>query len=554
MSKRQCWMVRNLNPDGGGNVLADQSLVVRRTAAIGDVIAATVVADRLIQLGFDVTFQAHPATHCCLRRMPQLYAIQEPQGHAHVMLDGAYEHDGGRRHKHFSQMFFERATEQLRPRGIEIGLPLNVKPKMNVPKNDREGAKNLFAKYERPWTFVCPRSDHYAARQVPDHIWSSAAGKIIGTKFWIGRHPAPAGFVDLACRHLDNVITYLTAADLLLSVDTGPLHIGAALGVPILGLGQSSSPEVHLSDQCDFMTLDCPGLTCLNCQHNLCPINAYIPPCQNFDPDLIAEWANARLMMHTTENVSAIVAIYKPDVNVLNRCIECLLPQVQEIIVTAEANSEVPPTGTRGGKIRYVRKNTASIGYGRNANFGARHSTGKYLLLINDDVFLKPGAVAEMLRVMKTNQNVGIVSNLLWYPEGEIYHSGKVRSPNTMGWGHANYRQKHPAFAEPTEIENCCGACVLVPRKAYYEIDGYSEDEGFKIYAGDDDFCLRMRRAGYRIFFTPHSEGIHMEGQSTRKLHNIRDILNEANRHFGEVWGDYLRHNANRVPLGDFNY
>lgn len=551
---KPCFMTqqigRNGGGGGGGNGLAGENyVVIRRTSAIGDSLSSTVVADRLIQMGFEVDFQTHPANHCVLRRHPRISKVSEPNAFCHVDLDGAYERDPQRRLKHFHTMFFEAAQRQLMSRGIDLGHPLNCTPSLRMPPCDREAARARLSAYPHPWVFVCPRSDSYNVRQVPDGIWSAAAAKMKGTKFWIGRHPGPPNFVDLKLQHFDTVVAYLSVADLMVSVDTGPLHVAAAFGIPIVALGQSSSPELHLSDQRDFITIE-PKLQCLNCQANLCPINQWTPPCQQFDPDFIASWVNAKLNIYDTDNVSAVIAIYQPNEGTLNHCLRDVLPQVQEVIVTAEAKSTIPPGANHDSKIRYVRKPMAGIGYGRNANFGARNSTGKYLLLMNDDVFLDPGAVERMLVEIK-KPGVGMVANLLRYPEGTIYHAGKRRSPGVRGWGHIDYRQVDCTTKEPTEMENVCMACCLVRREVFYQIKGFDED--FFIYAEDDDFCLRLRRAGWKIVFTPHSTGIHMEHQSTQKLDSISELVRRANGLFGQKWGKYLDHNANRIP-GTFDY
>src|SRR4029078_7025046 len=78
-------------------------------------------------------------------------------------------------------------------------------------------------------------------------------------------------------------------------------------------------------------------------------------------------------------------------------------------------------------------------------------------------------------------------------------------------------------------------------------------DEEFFIYAEDDDFCLRMRRDGWRIRYTPHASGIHLEHQSTDKLGSISEPVGKANAIFARKWGSYLDHNINRVP-GNFDY
>jgi len=395
---------------------------------------------------------------------------------------------------------------------------------------------------------VVPRSETYNVRQVHDGTWQAAAAKIPGTKFWIARHPAPAGFVDLHASHFDHVVLWLSILDLLLTVDTGPMHVAAALGTPVLVMSQSSSPELHLGDQDDWVSVS-PPLDCLNCQVNVCPKNAQMPPCQNIDPDLIASWAVAKLRPLTHTGVSAVVCIYQPDPGTLRHCLENLLPQVDEIVVSAEGRSRIPDNRLEHPKIKYVRKGLAGIGYGRNCNFGVRHSTHRFLLLINDDVFLEPDAVQKMKDVC--GPNVGVVSNLLRYPEGTIYHCGKVRSPGIRGWGHVNHRQMHPFFTEPVEQENTCGCCILVRREAFYQIGGFDED--YFLFAEDDDFCLRMRRAGWKIMFTPHSSGTHMEHQSVNKIGDLAQSLQKANTIFDRKWGAYLTANLNTIP-GTFDY
>lgn len=547
----ECFLIpRRRGGGGGGTLHAANSLIVRRAAAIGDVIAATCVADKLTDQGFDVEFQAHIGIHCVLRRHPTLARISTLNGAPHIDLDGAYEQDAGRRSRHFHDMFFEVANRQLDRHGLTIGKPRNCKPRLSILSNDRAAMFSQFAQYPKPWVFICPASNQWNVRQVPPYIWEAMASKVPATHFWLGTHPAPANIVDLKARHLDNIIMWLSIADLLVTVDTGPMHIAAALNVPIVAINQSSPPRLHLNDQNDFIEVSPTGLDCLGCQANICPKDRHLPPCQKVDPDLIAGAVNARLRAVTTEDVTAVVTIYQPEVGVLNRCLECLLPQVQEIIVTRESAGILPEGVNRDGKITYVVKNERGIGYGRNANYGARFANGKHLLIINDDVFLEPDAVQKMREAM--TPGVGMVSNLLKYPDGTIYHAGKVRAAGVRGWGHIDYKKYLPTFKDVTEVENCCGACVLVRREAHFKIGGF--DERFRLFAEDDAYALAIRKAGYKIMFTPHSSGTHLEHQTVNKLGNVMDFVNESNKLFGQLWGPYLDHNRDRVPLGNFDY
>jgi GT2 family glycosyltransferase len=346
---------------------------------------------------------------------------------------------------------------------------------------------------------------------------------------------------------MDNVIVWLSAADILVTVDTGPMHVAAALGIPIVALGQSSRPDLHLNDQTDFIIIEPAGLDCLNCQERECPKDAKHPPCQQFSPDVIASWAAAKLHQKYGDYVSAVIACYQPELETLQRCLDAVLPQVQEIVIGIEANSRLPEGIVSHPKIVVARKNQAGIGYGRNTNHAARQTTGKYILFLNDDVFIAPDAVAKMREVM--GPGVGAVANRLMYPDGTVYHAGKYRPHGAHGWGHLNHRETKWDIKEPRELENVCGACLLVPREAFYGINCF--DEEFFLYAEDDDFALRLRQAGHKIMFTPHSEGIHLEHQSTKKIGDVESLAKKGGELLDRKWGWYFDKNKDN-EMGTF--
>lgn len=537
-------------PRGGGNRVSPPSIIVRRSLALGDVLCSTVVTDKLAARGYRPILQAHPAAHPILRRVRNLYSFTEPRGHVEVNLDRAYEDDPHRTQKTFHRMFIDRANQQLSHLGINLGEPTNCRPRLHVTDTERETAKARFMDYPRPWVFICPRSESYPHRQVHDGVWREIAEGVKGTKFWLGLHPAPEGIVDLKVRYLDNLIVWLSVADLLISVDTGPMHIGAALGIPIVAISQSSSPDLHLNNQNDFVSV-ATDLDCLNCQKNLCPKNAVMPPCQQVDVPGIIRWSNAKLRGMETESVAAIIPIYQPDTIVFNKCLEAVLPQVDEVIVSMEGLSQKPPLlRPTDRKVKYVQTREQQIGYGRNVNHGARFSNSKYLLLLNDDVFLEPGAVEKMKAAMRPD--VGMACHLLRLPSGKIYPVAMDRKPGDRDWHHVDNGAWHPSIHHVTTLENCCGASVLVRREVFYDIGGFDED--FFLYAEDNDFALRVRQAGWSILYLPHVSGVHVNGASTAKVpQKQHEMIQRSGQLFHSKWDGYLRHNVNRVP-GNFDY
>jgi GT2 family glycosyltransferase len=525
------------------------TIKVRRTAAIGDALASTIIADKLAEQGFQVSYQTHTHNHCVLRRHRFISELDVPGGTVNVNLDGCYENHAERRTRHFSDLFMATANDQLRAQGIYLGTPVNCKPKLVVQANERAGTFAHFSQYPHPWIFVCPRSDSWAVRQVPDYIWEEASKNMPGTRFWLGTKDAPPSFVDLRCRHMDNLILWLSVADILISVDTGPLHVGAALGVPIVALGQSSSPNLHLSDQVDFSTIWPAGLDCLNCQKNICPKAEYNPPCQVFSPEAIATAVKRKLHSLYTDEITAVIAVYRPDTHILNRCLEHILPQVQEVVVCRDTAGKFPDGANHDSKIRYIVKDQKDIGYGRKANYAARHSNGKFLLFLNDDLYAGPNMVAKLRAAM--TEEVAVTAPLLRFKDGRIQHAGMVRAGDGgVGFGHIDYGRYEPTIRTTQEVECVTGAAILVDRRTFYDVDGF--DEEFYLYCEDTDFMMKIRRAGKKIVYVADAEGVHDEHLSTGKTPNIIKIMNESNAKFGKRWAWYFKLNRKNPGLGKF--
>jgi len=224
------------------------AITIRRTAALGDVLAATAVARQVKALGFRVVFQAYNLIHGLLKRSPYVDAVAEPQGSCDIDLDGAYEKHDVRRRQSFTQIFVETANKHALGK---LGAPItthNCAPTLVVSQQEREAILPLFSPHPRPWIVVSPRSNNWANRTIPDGVWQGAAPLIQGTCFWLGSHaPAPKGIVDLQCRDVDYLIRCISVADQFVGVDSGPMHMAAALRVPVLAIEQASESSSKAS-------------------------------------------------------------------------------------------------------------------------------------------------------------------------------------------------------------------------------------------------------------------------------------------------------------------
>lgn len=248
--------------------------------------------------------------------------------------------------------------------------------------------------------------------------------------------------------------------------------------------------------------------------------------------------------------VSAVVPILRPSAGLLNKCISSILSQVDEIVITQECDGELPIGTISDPRIKHVIRPSGESGFGRNVNFGFKHTKGKYVLIINDDVWLEPDAVAKMLECMKPG--VGIVGHLLKYPDFTIYHGGKRNIAGRRGGHlHFDYKEAVQTITQTMEMDNTNGASILVRADAFNQIGGFDED--FRFYLEDDDLCLRLRQAGWRLWYTPFAVGTHVEHESTRHVPEIEKIVSDSNDKYHSKWKWYNDLNRGNPGLGKFD-
>ena len=525
-------------------------VVVRRTNSLGDALAATAVADALIASGRAVEFQAHTNVHPILRRHPRIKHVSEPVSAPDVDLDGAYENHAGRSKLHINEIYHERAKRDLEKCGVSMPALCNWAPELNPAVSS--ASLGWIKQFPKPWVIISPRSNCWANRTVPDAVWCEAAKRISGTCFWLGNHrSSPEGIQDLKCKTVEQLILWLSLADFVVTVDTGPMHIAAALKKPLLVIEQAVDPLLRLAAQRDFAVYS-PPLDCLNCNCGTCPLpnRAESPPCQNIDPGALAAAVNLRLLsLAGSERTSAVIAVYKPNLDKLNRCLTHVLPQVDEVVVCGDLDTPWPLVGlTQNEKIRCVRRPQSATGYGKKATFGARHASGALLHLLNDDVYLNQGVIDILKSEMKPG--VAIVTHTLRYMDGTIQYAGSYRPRGAHGFGHIDLKATKSRYSKPVEQETACGASMMIRREALFQAGAF--DERYHLYSEDADLAMTVRKNGWKVMFTPHAEGLHEEHQSMNITPKWRDILHESNRKFSEKWRTYFQHNPNPNTIGTF--
>jgi len=227
--------------------------------------------------------------------------------------------------------------------------------------------------------------------------------------------------------------------------------------------------------------------------------------------------------------VSAVVVNY----NARDHLLACLASLgdagVRDIVVADNASGDGSESAVRESfpDVHY-HQTGANLGYGAGANRGVARadSSSDYLLCLNPDARLEPGALDAMVAVLDRRTDVGIVGPLVVDTDGSVYPSART-FPNLIdAVGHAvfgmiwsgnpwtrRYRMLDRNASEAADVDWVSGSCFLVRRSTWDAIEGF--DEGYFMYAEDVDLCWRAHRAGWAVAFEPGAKVVHAQGVST---------------------------------------
>jgi N-acetylglucosaminyl-diphospho-decaprenol L-rhamnosyltransferase len=147
-----------------------------------------------------------------------------------------------------------------------------------------------------------------------------------------------------------------------------------------------------------------------------------------------------------------------------------------------------------------------------------------FVLLLNPDTLVRPGALRAVLDFMHGHPQVGIVGGRLEHPDGAPqrsafrFHSLAGELESALRLGPITRLLSRSVVAPPipdgaTETDWVSGACLMV-RRAVLEQIGLL-DEGYFMYFEETDLCLRARRAGWRCWYVPEARVVHLVGQSS---------------------------------------
>jgi GT2 family glycosyltransferase len=183
-------------------------------------------------------------------------------------------------------------------------------------------------------------------------------------------------------------------------------------------------------------------------------------------------------------------------------------------------------------------------GFGVANNRAAEEAQGEYVLFLNNDAFLKPHAVREMLAAFETHSDCAAVGPVLRYPDETLQEAGCSIQPDghplRHGRGDANFNlQPLPRFAP---VDYVSGACLMMRRSEFLEIGGF--DPVFSpAYYEDTDLCIRLATKGKKVYLASRSTCYHIENATSHSVESAEWATSQAEKNrliFLERWAQQL--------------
>ncbi len=148
-----------------------------------------------------------------------------------------------------------------------------------------------------------------------------------------------------------------------------------------------------------------------------------------------------------------------------------------------------------------------SYAYERNAD---------YFLRLDSDTTLAPTSLSRFIEEAKNRPDAGVLgAKILYYDQPEmLWSAGAIQTSWFFGTQELGRGQPDgTSFDEPWLVDFVWSAGILITRRAYEATKGFDPD--FFVYYEDTDFCLRVRRAGFNIWYIPSAIIWHKVGNIT---------------------------------------
>jgi hypothetical protein len=199
------------------------------------------------------------------------------------------------------------------------------------------------------------------------------------------------------------------------------------------------------------------------------------------------------------------------------------------VVDNASDDGSIEMVKSKFPQVRLI-ENSANVGFAKANNAALKQAGGRYLLLLNPDTIVQEDTFHVMKRFFDENPDVGLAGCKVLNSDGTFQLACRRSLPTpwvafTKIFGLSSlfphsrlfgkYNLTYLSTDETYEVDAVSGSFMFLRREVYEKVGGL--DETFFMYGEDLDWCDRISRAGYKVYYVHSTKIIHFKGESTRR-------------------------------------
>lgn len=242
-------------------------------------------------------------------------------------------------------------------------------------------------------------------------------------------------------------------------------------------------------------------------------------------------------MKRLQPDVSVVIVSFNTR-DLLRECLQTL--ERESIGVTYEVI--VVDNASRDGSADMVEKefsqaklirSEVNLGFAAANNRGFALANGRYVVLLNSDAFLSPGALRKSVEKMEANPQIGLGGGRLISRDNTLQPSARMfpsilndalilsglstKYANSHFFGRPDRTWADPN--QPAQVDWVPGAYSIIRREVLEQINYF--DESFFLYYEEVDLCRRIKQAGWEIWYWPDVIVVHIGGESSKTITHL---------------------------------
>lgn len=240
---------------------------------------------------------------------------------------------------------------------------------------------------------------------------------------------------------------------------------------------------------------------------------------------------------HLEYEASIIVVSFNTR-EILRECLRSVLAEagalrIEILVVDNNSSDGSPDMVERDFPQTCLIRSATNLGFGSANNLALQRARGRYFVLLNSDAFFQPGALDASIRHMDDNPGCGLAGGRLIGRDGRLQPSGRcfhtvvsdammltglaARFPRSRVFGRFDRTWADPNV--PAEVDWVPGAFCIIRPAALARTGLFNP--AFFLYYEEVDLCLRIKRAGYTIWYWPDVSIVHIGGESSRQMTSL---------------------------------